>query len=198
VIRQRVRISRDGWTVAGQVVVAALALGLVWGGAVVLVLAAGARADRVDSLSSYRSVWAAVRDLGAADVAGRWWLVAGCLVAAVLLARMAVAQAPRPRLARHALALGTPGARVDVAPRAVERAAEVAAAGAPGVRDARARLGDDELLLSLQVGRRADVATALTGARDRAVSALARHELPALPVRALVTHTERKETRDLA
>jgi hypothetical protein len=196
-IRQRVRISRDAFTVAGLLVLAVLALALIWGGAVVLALAAGAAPGDVAAASGYRDAWAAVRDVRPDDLAGRWWLVAAGALAAVLLGRLAFAQLPRPRLARHDLALGAPGAGLDVAPRAIEHVVEHAAREVDGVRSARALLGDADVVIGLGVTQRAVPAAVLADAHARATAALVRHGLPPLVVHALITHTDRNDKRSL-
>jgi hypothetical protein len=74
-----------------------------------------------------------------------------------------------------------------VAPRAVERAVEVAARSHPSVDDALGRYGTDELALSVTLGPRGDAPAALRAVREAARSSLQDHGLPLAPVHVTLT-----------
>lgn len=198
--RQRLGLPSGILTTVGQRLMLLLGLALVWGGAVVVLLAAGVAPGDVQSVTGYRTVYDELAALGppnwdrttAAIVA-----VAGVLAFVVLLA-LGWAQRITPHLARTELVLtdddlGT----ITVNPRAIERAAEVAAARGAAVHAVRARLGDDELTVTIHARGAAELADTLRGARQRVQSALQDAGTPQQTVRVVVTRFTAPSTRDL-
>jgi hypothetical protein len=125
-------------------------------------------------------------------------LAAGGLVAFVVFGYLAIAQLPRPYLARRDLGLAADQrGEVTVEPRAVERLAEVAAAADPAVTGARARYSSDDLSVDVTVRRARDLADVLRGAQQRVADALSRHDLPPMPVNVTLTGYDRRNRREL-
>ncbi len=83
-------------------------------------------------------------------------------------------------------------------PRAVERLAEIAAQGNSAVTSAAARLGDEELNVSIGTFRASLAADTLTDVRHRVKSSLTIHDLSAMPVNVTLTGYDRKTKRELA
>lgn len=200
-LRQRVRISRSPLHLVGRALMVLLALALVWYGGMTVLLAFKFSPDLVESLSGYRSAYDFLSELEAADITSSTRLVVGLAGAAgfVLFGYLALKELPRPRLARSAVRLSE-GERgtVDVAPRAIERVAEVAAYEGLGVTHARGLLADDELTLELGVRGARGVADGLRGAQERAGRALRRHELPVSRVNVTLTRFDKSTKRELA
>lgn len=192
-MRQRIHVGGGRLVLAGKLVTALVALGVLYAGAVVLALALGAGPADVASVTGYRDAYDALAELDAGGLTAGERVgigVGGLLLAAVLL-RMAWAQVPRPELARTDLeltrdALGT----VTVGPRAVERAAETAAAACATVLGARARLDGDELVVALRVRDPAALATSLTDAGTRVREAVEVHGLGPLGVRVVAARLD--------
>jgi hypothetical protein len=199
--RQRLRDRSSRWLVAGQVVTLVFAGLLVWYGLMLLLLALDVSSSTVDSMSGYRTAFDWLSGLTPADVDGtttRAILAAGGLVAFVVFGYLAIAQLPRPYLARRDLELAADQrGEVTVEPRAVERLAEVAAAADPAVTGARARYSSDDLSVDLTVRRARDLADVLRGAQQRVTEALSRHELPAMPINVTLTGYDRRNRREL-
>jgi len=121
------------------------------------------------------------------------------LVAFLLFGYLASKELPRPYLARQDLELGDDDhGEVRVAPRAIERVAEIAAREEPGVSAATGIYGRDALALNLSVERARGVAATLRGAQDRARAALDAHGLPTIPVNVTLTGYDRRHRRELS
>jgi hypothetical protein len=196
--RQRIRLHRSWLTVAGQLVAALVGLALIWGAVAVGLLVAGVAPGDVDAATGYARVHDALTGIADADVQdGTVRLVVGLggLVLAGVFAAMARAQLPRPTLARGAFQLpeGDRGMTV-VAPRAVERAVEVAATRQRSVESALGRYGADELSLDVTVGSPGDPGGTLRAVREAARTSLRDHGLPETPVH--VTLTKHDPGRD--
>lgn len=172
--RQRLGLTHSWATTLGQKVMIVPAAALVYGGAVVLALGAGVKPGDVNSVTGFETVY---DRLGALDPAN--WsqtvtiavAVAGLLGLVVLLA-LGWAQRLIPHVTRSAFVLREEDdGRTTVSPRAIERAVELAARH-PGVRAAKATLGDDDVHLMLHA-RRADlIPDVLAEAKTRATAAL--------------------------
>jgi hypothetical protein len=201
VIRQRLRLRRLRLAFLGRALLVLVALGLVWYGAMVVLLALKVSPDTVESLSGYRSAYDALAGLEPDDITGTVRLIAGLsgLIVLLVFGALAIAEFPRPYLARSPVRLtqderGT----VELAPRAIERVAEVAASEEGAVADTRARLADEEVTLELTVERARDIPDALRRAQERAGAGLARHGLPVSTVNVTLARfhpTTRKELR---
>jgi hypothetical protein len=189
--RQRLRLRRSWLTVAGQLVAALAGLALIWGAVVVGLLLVGVAPHDVDAGTGYARAHRAVTGLADHDVENgtvRLAVGVGGLVLAVVFAAMARAQLPHPQLARGSLQVGEEDRGVTVvAPRAVERAVEVAARSHPSVQDALGRYGTDELAVSVTLGPPGDAPGALRAVREAARRSLQTHGLPAAPVHVTLT-----------
>lgn len=198
--RQRLGLPSGILTSIGQRLMLLLGLALIWGGAVVVLLAAGVAPADVQSATGYRTVYDELAALGPA----RWdrttaavVAMAGVLVSVALLT-LGWGQRITPHRARTELvltddALGT----TTVHPRAIERAAEVAAARGAAVHAVRARLGDDELTVTIHARGADQLADTLRGAQQRVRSALQDAGTPQQTVRVVVTRFTAPSTRDL-
>jgi hypothetical protein len=155
----------------------------------------------VDGISGYRTAFDWLSGLSPEDVDGGATraIVAGAGVLAFLLfGYLALKQLPRPYLARRDLDLvDDDRGEVVVEPRAIERLAEVAASEHPVVTDARGRYGSEDLSVDVSVRRARDLADTLRDTQRRVAEALARHELPAMPVNVTLSGYDRRHRRDL-
>lgn len=175
--RKRTALPSGIATAAGQKLMLLVAVGLVYAGAVALALAAGVHGDDLERISG--AGW--LHDRLAELDPSTWSRGATATVAAlgvllaVLLLRLAWAQRLVPQRTRTAFELSAtaPAAgRTTVQPRAIERAAEVAAAGDPGVRAAKATLGDGDLTVHLHARDAARLPEILRDAERRTRAAL--------------------------
>ena len=129
IVRRRVRIARGRGSRVGIVLAGLLALGVAWYAGAAVALGLGAAPATIDALTGYRSVVAWLAGPHVPSVATRAIVAAAGLVVFVVLARLALAQVPRPRVPRSPVVLehaarGT----TTVSPRAIERAVECALA----------------------------------------------------------------------
>jgi hypothetical protein len=201
-LRQRVRSRGFALShIIARLLVIALALALLWYGAMVILLAFKVSPDTVDSISGYRTAYDYLTGLEPDDITSDVRLVVGLggLAVFLLFGYLAWREIPRPYLARGDLQLsgGDRGA-VDVNARAVERVAERAALEHDGVADARGLYHDDGLTLEIVARGARDVPATLSAVREQAAESLDRHDLPALPVNVTLTGLDRKNRRELA
>jgi hypothetical protein len=201
-LRQRVRSRGFALShIVARLLVIALALALLWYGAMVILLAFKVSPDTVDSISGYRTAYDYLTGLEPDDLTSDVRLVVGLggLAVFLLFGYLAWREIPRPYLARGDLQLsgGDRGA-VDVNARAVERVAERAALEHDGVADARGLYHDDALTLEIVARGARDVPATLSAVREQAAESLDRHDLPALPVNVTLTGLDRKNRRELA
>ena len=201
-LRQRVRSRGFALShIVARLLVIALALALLWYGAMVILLAFKVSPDTVDSISGYRTAYDYLTGLTPDDITSDVRLVVGLggLAVFLLFGYLAWREIPRPYLARGDLQLsgGDRGA-VDVTARAVERVAEQAALDHDGVADARGLYHDDALTLEIVARGARDVPATLSAVREQAAESLDRHDLPALPVNVTLTGLDRKNRRELA
>jgi hypothetical protein len=199
--RQRVRERTSVLMVVGRLVPLVLALALIWYGAMLVLLAAKVSPSTLNGLSGYRTAYNYLSGLTPADVGGGGTraILAGAGVAAFLVfGYLAFKQLPRPYLARRELSLVDDAqGEVVVAPRAIERVAEVAAKAHPAISDARGRYSVDDLTVDVNVRRARDVAQILQSAQVRVVEALEQHELPAMPVNITLNGYDSRSRREL-
>jgi hypothetical protein len=199
--RQRVRERTSVLMVVGRLVPLVLALALIWYGAMLVLLAAKVSPSTLNGLSGYRTAYNYLSGLTPADVGGGGTraILAGAGVAAFLVfGYLAFKQLPRPYLARRELSLVDDAqGEVVVAPRAIERVAEVAAKAHPAVSDATGRYSVDDLTVDVNVRRASDVARILQSAQVRVVEALEQHELPAMPVNITLNGYDSRSRREL-
>jgi hypothetical protein len=200
-LRQRLRTrSFPLARVSTDAVVVVLALALVWGGAMLVLLALKASSSTVDGLSGYRTAYDYLATLTPQDITVSVRRVAaiGGLGAAAIFGYLAWRAVPRPYLARTDLRLsGDERGTVDVNARAIERAAELAVLDHPSVAAARARYATDDMTVDISVNRADALPATLEDVHRRARDSLVRHELPALPVNITLVRLERTSRREL-
>ncbi len=199
-IRQRVRLRTPGAAVLGRLLGVLLGLGLAWFGLMIVLLAVKVAPHAVNAISGYRSLYRHATSLGGGDFGAQVRVLAGVggLLAFIAFGLVALVQLPRPYLAREPLVLAEgPRGRLDVAPRAVERIVETAAAGHPAVATARGRLDQDRVALRISVARARQTPEALTEARDRGRDALLRHGLETMAVDVTAADHDPATTREL-
>lgn len=188
--RQQLALPTGLATTLGQKFMLIPALALMYGGAVAIARSAGLRGPDLERWTGVSSV---VTQVGALNPSTWDQTVAAVVVAAglvlfPLLLWLAWAQRLVPQRVRHAIDLATHGPGVtSVRPRAVERAAEVAASHDPGIRQARAALTDDGMTIHLHVRDAARLADLLREAEVRAQDALLDAGISDVPLRLAVT-----------
>jgi hypothetical protein len=197
--RQRLGLPHGLSTTLGQKLIALAGLALIYGGGVILALAAGASPHDVETYTGYSSVYhhlAGLHPAGWSTPARIAIVVVGLLLFGILMwlgwAQRVIPQRARTPVVITDDALG----RIVVSPRAIERAAEFATAGTPGVHAVKARLGDGELTVSLHARSADAIPQALQSARDRAQTALQTSGLPSTTVRVIVTRFTAPSTRE--
>jgi hypothetical protein len=200
-IRQRVNLRTPalGYLVALLTIV--LGAVLLWYGLMAVLLAVKVSPHTVNSLSAYRTLYDDAADLKASDFTTLRRLVAGLagLIAFVVFLYLAFKAWPRPFLARGEVTLADNEHGVTIiAPRAIERVAELAASGNPDVTAASGRLGDEQLSVGIDSRRASSIAATLRDVHERVRAELERHDLPTLPVNVTLTGYERKTKRKLA
>ncbi|MBV8954850.1 MAG: hypothetical protein JO153_06710 [Solirubrobacterales bacterium] len=199
--RQRIRERPSVLMVVGRIVPLVLALGLIWYGLMVLLLALKVSPSTINSISGYRTAFNYLSGLTPSDVDGgvtRAIIAGSGVLAFFVFGYLALKQLPRPYLARRELPLATDDhGEIHVEPRAVERLAEVAATMNPAVTDARGRYSVDDLSVDVSVRRARDLAEILQDTQRRVSDALQQHELPAMPVNVTLAGYDRRQRREL-
>jgi hypothetical protein len=199
-LRQRLRNRGSALSFASHVVVVALSLALIWGGATVLLLALKVEPGTVQSLTGYASVYDALRDLGPTDFDSTTRAITAAVGVALMLicGYLAYKMLPRPYLARRDLDLfRDERGEAVVEPRAIERLSEVTAERKAGVAAATGRYGTDELAVDVTLSRTRDLAGSLEGVRTAVRVALEEHGLPVVPVNVTLAGYQRKTRREL-
>lgn len=157
-------------------------LALAWYGLMTVLLAAKVGSRTVNDLSGYRTAYNFLVALTPREVTRgptREIIAAAGLVSVLVFGVLAWWHLPRPYLPRGELALeDDEHGSVFVSPRAIERAAEIAAAASPGVSGARALYLDGQLELDVSLNDGADVPALLERTRRAAADSVERHELP--------------------
>lgn len=201
-LRQRLT-SRDTpiADLAARALAVLLALGLIWYGAMLLLLAIKVAPSTVNTLSGYRDAYDYLAGLQRTDIDGQTRMIVAIagVVSGGLFGYLAWRSLPRPQLTRTPLRLrDKPDGTVEVHPRAIERAVQLAALQSSSITAARPRYGRDEMALDVGVSRASTpVADVLADARSRARRALVDHELPELPVNVTLTRFDRQHRREL-
>lgn len=198
--RQRLGLPTGILTTLGQKLMLLVGLALIWGGAVVALLAAGVAPADVQTSTGFRTVYDQLASVGPANwdqTTATVIAVAGVVVFLVLLV-LGWAQRLTPHLARTDLTLtddelGT----VTVDPRAIERTAEIAAGRGAAVHAVRARLGEDEMTITIHARGADEIPDTLRGAQERVRTALQDAGTPQQTVRVVVTRFTAPSTREL-
>jgi len=199
--RQRLRAHTSPIAYLGRAALVVIAAALVFYGAMLVLLAFKVSPATIDDVSAYRRAYDYFAGLGPDDITDRVRLIAGLMGAAVFLlcGYLAWKEIPRPYLARSGLDLYEDELSVvTVEPRAIERAAEVAAREHPVVSGAVARYGSEGgLELDVAVRQARDLPETLRDVRARVDESLDRHDLPPVPVSVTLTGFDRKQRREL-
>lgn len=201
-LRQRLRARSSSVAFLGTAVLVAVALLIIYYGAMLLALSLGVSPGTIDAISGYGSAYDSLAAIQAGDVDGTARLIAGIagLVVLLVFGFLAYKELPRPYLARSDLRLheGERGA-TEVGARAIERAAEAAALDQPAVSSAAGRYGTDELTVGVSISRASEIPDALRDVQRLVRESLERHDLPVLPVNVTLTGFDRTtRRRDLA
>jgi hypothetical protein len=199
--RQRINLRTPALGHLVALLTIVLALALVWYGLMVVLLAVKVSPHTVNSLSAYRTLFDDAADLKRTDFTTLRRLVAGFagLIAFLLFVYLAFKAWPRPYLARGEITVDQARhGSTAVAPRAIERVAELAACANPDVTAASGRLGDAELTVGVDSRRASAIAETLRDVHRRVGAELERHELPSLPVNVTLTGYDRQTRRELS
>jgi hypothetical protein len=184
-IRQRLRGHDSPFAKLGLLLLLPVALALIWYGLMLVALAFKADPETVNAISGYRSAYDFLAGLVPADFTSTVRLITGLggFAAFLLFGLLALKQVPQPYLARGALTLGEDDRGTStVEPRAIERAAEVAARVHPAVTDATGRYIENGIELEIDVKRAAGLPETLREVQQRVGEALRQHDLPECPV----------------
>jgi hypothetical protein len=194
-LRQRVRSRKFPIArIAADALVVIFALGLMWGGAMLVLLAFKTSPATIEDLSGYRSAYDYLAGLEPSDISASTRLTAaiGGLIGCLIFGYLAWRAVPRPYLARTDLRLvSDERGIVDINARAIERAAEIAVLAQPEVAAAGARYATDDLTVDISAGRADALAATLQDVHRRARESLVQHELPVLPVNVTLVRFER-------
>jgi hypothetical protein len=200
-LRQRLRTRGLGMgLLIGRLLVALVAIAGIWYGAMTILLALKVSPHAVNEISAYRTIYRQLAAIGPADITARVRIIvaiAGVLCFA-LFAPLAVRSLPRPYLARGEVVLPLPGqcGASTVAPRAIERAGELAAIQEPRITRAAGRYETGELHLAVSVSSCEGLLATLSAVRHRVASTLDEHELPRVPVRVTLAHFAQTNGRE--
>lgn len=200
-IRQRINLRTPVLAYVVRALTLLLAVGLVFYGLMVVLLATKVSPHTVNSISAYRTLYDDVAGLTATDFTTPVRLIAGIagLIAFVVFVYLALQDLPRPYLARGDVDLQEHDRGTTVIrPRAIERVAEIAARANDNVTGAAGRLGDRQLSLEVAMRRASLAAETLADVRTRVLADLDRHQLPDLPVNVTLTGYDRKTRRELS
>ncbi|HLI58537.1 MAG TPA: hypothetical protein VKV21_02610 [Solirubrobacteraceae bacterium] len=186
-IRQRVRLRRFGVAEAlMRLLVSLLALAAIWYGAMVILAAIKVSPDTINGISAYRTVYHVLIAIDARSITGRDRIIvaAAGVLCLLVFAPAAWRALPRPYLARTGIALGDesgPGV-TELAPRALERTAEVAATAHPRVRQAAARYGSGTVDVHVELSDDDDLTGTLRSIQHHVRERLREHGVPDGPV----------------
>ena len=199
-IRQRVSLRRPPWALLTRLLTIAFALVLMYGGAMVVLLALKVNPDDIDRISGYRTAYHWLAGLTHSDFTTPVSLIAGFggLLVFLVFALLTLQSLPRPYLTRSEVGLPQAAERggTIVRPRAIERVAEVAAQENAHVVGVTGRLGDRELNVDVGIDDAPMLVQTLEDVRRRVREQLERHELPPLPINVTLTGYERPTRRD--
>ena len=199
-LRQRIRLRSSAFALIGEALLVLVALALVWYGLMVVLLALEVDPGTVNAMSAYRDIYDFLAGLSIGDVDWLFRLIAGLAGLATFLFALWLAwkELPRPYLARSDVPLRDDEQGVIIVrPRAVERAAEVAATEHPDVTSASGRYESGGLAIEISVRRARELPETLRDVQRRVRETLDRHELPSLPVTVTLTGFDRKTRREL-
>jgi uncharacterized alkaline shock family protein YloU len=199
--RLRLHLRRAPVALLTRALALALARILFWYGAMLVLLAVKVAPHTVNSLSGYRSIYDFLARLRGSDFSTHRRLAGGIggALAFLVLIYLALQQLPRPYLTRpQTTMLDYDGGTLTIAPRVIERVAEIAASASCDVSKASGRLVTGAVSLNIGVIHAQRVAETLHDVHQRVSREIARHELPALAVDVTVTSYEPTTGRNLS
>lgn len=200
--RQRIHARTPALALIVRLLTILLAAALIYGGAMLILLAVKVSPQTVNSISAYRTVFDKAAGLHHAQFTTRVSLIAGFAGLLVFLAfvYLATLELPRPYLARGDLSVPSDDARgrTIARARAIERVAEIAACRQQDVTAAAGRIADDQLNVEISVRRASPLEHTLADAQARVARALSEHELPQLAVNVIATGYDPQTTRELS
>ncbi len=177
------------------------ALALIWYGAMTALLALKVSPHTVNGISAYRTIYDHLVSVTAHDITGRVRVIVAIsgVVCFFVFAGLAWRSLPRPYLARGELDIPAEGGRGStvIAPRAIERAAELAALEHPMVVRAAGRYETEDLNLAVTVRQAGELARTLPAIRQRVRDAQQVHDLPLLPINVTLVGFDRSNRREL-
>lgn len=200
-IRQRIHLRIPVLAYIVRLLTIVLALGVLWYGLMVVLLAVKVSPHTVNSISAYRTLYDDAAGLKAADFTTARRLIAGFagLIVFLVFVYLAAQELPRPYRARRDLELEKrERGETVIKPRAIERVAELAAHANPDVAAAAGRLGDHQLTVDVVMRRASVAADTLGDVRTRVRADLDRHQLPDLPVNVTLVGYDPKTRRELS
>lgn len=201
-IRQRIYARTPGAALVARLLTLALAVIVMYAGAMLVLLAVKVSPHTVNSLSGYRTIFDDAVGLRHSQFDTRVSLIAGFagLLVFFAFAYLAYQELPRPYLARQDVSVPSSDARgrTVARARALERIAEIAAGRQEDVASAAGRLGDDEINLDVSVRRAGSLEHTLGEVQERVSRALAEHEMPRLAVNVTATSYDPQTTRELS
>ncbi|HEY0277281.1 MAG TPA: hypothetical protein VGC32_03330 [Solirubrobacterales bacterium] len=200
--RQRLRIEGSGLATAlGRALVVAVALALVWYGAMLVLLAFKVDPATVDDLCGYRTAFDYLAGLGPDDISGTARALAAAigLLVGIPCLLLAWRGLPQPRLTRHPVTLPDAATGVtEIQPRAIERAIEVAAAADPRVTGVRAIYEDGGILVLVRARQATELVGTLREVARLARASAVRHQLELDRIDVRLVNFNRKDRRELA
>lgn len=200
-IRQRIRTrSNDFGGFAGRLLVALVAIALLWYGLMLTLLALKVDRGFVNSISGYRDLFDYLAGLDASDFdSGTRAILAGAgALAFIVFGFLALRAIPRPYLARHDLELDpVMGQGLVVEARALERIIELGAREVGSVTSARARAGAARIELDVGLSDSSEIDSRLRDVQSKARIALERHGIPLRPVDVTLTAIKQRKRREL-
>lgn len=181
---------------------AAVALALIWYGAMTIILALKADPHTVNSISAYRTIYDHLANITSADITTHARLITaitGVLCFGIFSALFWLAL-PRAYLARHDLDLTgkTDRGNTSISPRAIERLAERAALAHPLVTTATGRYAPEDLTLNVTVRDAAALSDTLPAVQQRVATTVDDHQLPRPAINVTLAGIERSKPRELA
>ncbi len=182
-IRQRIRVrGRRIGTMTGALLVSVLALGLMFYGVIVILAAFKVGPHTLNSVSAYATIRDRLTEIDAGNITvlDRIIVAAAGLACLLVFAPLTWKALPRASLARQVTGLDTPGehGRTELAPRAIERAAEVAAGRHDLVGRAIARCSSGRIEVRVELSRPDEITPVLREIQARVQETLSDHGLP--------------------
>ncbi len=174
-----------------RVTVSLLAAAVIFYGAMVVLAACKVGAHTINSISGYETIYDHLTRITAGAITGRDRIIVAVagILCPIVFAPLAWRTLPRPYFARGAVDLddGDGRGQTELAPRAIERAAEIAAQQDPRVDTAAGRYATDRLRVQVSLRGSGDLPVTLRAVQRRVTDTLATQGLPTQPVGVILT-----------